>query len=270
MTFYGMDTEQGMRFGDLLGSRSGDLADTAGHLDGRVAALGGFWVGPDADAFADRWNTLRSGPVNDLVDRLMELARTVYDEAEAQDLVSVADAAEALGELLGRLFRPSGWPSLLPSFNDWEDWVGTGLSGVIDFASQGLNQISKFFLNPRNLAAGLLAGGDDMLAAMQGIGSGASRIAKFLGPVGAVVTAGFAGWDRWEQDSQDPSLNTGERIGRAAIDGGLNAAVGGLGAVGGAAIGTLICPGVGTVIGGVIGGFAGTTFGNGIADWLLG
>ena len=76
----------------------------------------------------------------------------------------------------------------------------------------------------------------------------------------------------------DPSLSTGERIGRAAVDGGANALGGGLGAwggaAGGAALGTMICPGVGTVIGGavggILGGLGGSSAANGIVDWVLG
>ncbi len=88
---------------------------------------------------------------------------------------------------------------------------------------------------------------------------------KWGSRVGTVVTAGVAAWDQWEKDSQDPSLDTAAKVGRATTQGVTTAAGAWAGAEGGAwlggAIGTAICPGVGTVVGGVVGGLVGGAVG---------
>ena len=88
---------------------------------------------------------------------------------------------------------------------------------------------------------------------------------KWGSRVGTVVTFGVAAWDQWEKDSQDPSLDTAAKVGRATTEGATTAAGAWAGAEGGAwvggAIGTAICPGVGTVVGGVVGGLVGGAVG---------
>jgi len=153
-----------------------------------------------------------------------------------------------------------------------------GLSGLLDGIGGAYAGLAGYLMNPRTLATFVVVGGDHLVNTMRGAAGAASNFSKALGPVGAVVTGGFAGWDRWEQDSADPSLSTGERVTRAVVDGGANAVGGGLGAWGGAAagaaIGTMIFPGVGTVIGGAVGGLlgglGGSSAANGIVDWILG
>lgn len=278
--FYGMDTAQGESFAQLMGQRREDLAGKAEELGGMIRSLGGDWVGPDAERFRESWETLRQGPIEDALGRLMDLARTLADDAQEQDVVSAADAMDAFFESFRDIFRIGDFSltDLLPHPNDWEDWTGIGLDGILDGISGAYTGLAKYLTNPRTLATFMALGGDDLVTAMSGAAGAASKFSRALGPIGAVITAGVAGWDRWEQDSADPSLSTGERVTRAVVDGGANALGGGLGAwggaAGGAAIGTMIFPGVGTVIGGVvggvIGGLAGGSAANGIVDWLLG
>lgn len=101
---------------------------------------------------------------------------------------------------------------------------------------------------------------------------------KWAGRAGVAVTALTAGWDQWQSDADDPSLDTTDRVTRATTKGATTAAGAWAGAEGGAwaggAIGTAICPGVGTVVGGVvgglvggaIGGFAGSELGDAVMD----
>lgn len=278
--FYGMDTAQGEDFAQLMAQRREDLAGRTEQLGSTIRSLGSAWIGPDADSFRDRWDALQNGPIDNALEQLMELARALSAEAQEQDVTSAADALSAFAEKFDDLFRLGDFSlrNLLPNPNDWEDWVGMGLSGLVDGVSGAYSGLAKFLTSPRTLATFMLVGGDDLVNSMRGAAGAASKFSKALGPVGAVVTSGFAAWDRWEQDSADPSLSTGERIGRAAVDGGANALGGGLGAwggaAGGAALGTMICPGVGTVIGGavggILGGLGGSSAANGIVDWVLG
>ncbi|RKS75438.1 hypothetical protein CLV35_1904 [Motilibacter peucedani] len=96
--------------------------------------------------------------------------------------------------------------------------------------------------------------------------------AKWVGRAGVVVTAATAGWDQWQKDADDPSLDTGERVDRTVTKAGLTAggAWGGglVGAEIGGAIGTAIFPGVGTVVGGLVGGLAGGFVGSSAGAWV--
>lgn len=93
---------------------------------------------------------------------------------------------------------------------------------------------------------------------------------------GGVVTGITSAWSQWDQDSHDPSLDTDDKVDRAATKGVASGAGAWAGAEGGAwvggAIGTAICPGVGTVVGGAVGGLiggaAGAWGGGAAADWI--
>ena len=88
---------------------------------------------------------------------------------------------------------------------------------------------------------------------------------KVSGYGGTALTAGFAAWNQWQADADDPSLSDAERGARAGTVGVSTAAGAWAGAEAGAwaggAIGTAICPGVGTAIGGVAGGLVGGAVG---------
>lgn len=106
--------------------------------------------------------------------------------------------------------------------------------------------------------------------------NGWSTAGKWVGRAGTVITAGVSAWNQWNEDADDPTLDTGERVDRAATKGATTAAGAWAGAQGGAwlggAIGTAICPGVGTVIGGAVGGLIGGAIGawggGEIGDWI--
>jgi hypothetical protein len=88
---------------------------------------------------------------------------------------------------------------------------------------------------------------------------------KVSGYGGTALTAGFAAWNQWQADADDPSLSDAERGARAGTMGVTTAAGAWAGAEAGAwaggAIGTAICPGIGTAIGGVAGGLVGGAIG---------
>ncbi len=88
-----------------------------------------------------------------------------------------------------------------------------------------------------------------------------STAGKWAGRIGVPITAATSGWDQWQADADDPSLDTGERVDRTATKAAATTAGAIAGAKGGAmlggAIGTAIAPGVGTVVGGAVGGLVG-------------
>ena len=83
------------------------------------------------------------------------------------------------------------------------------------------------------------------------------RAGKAIPVIGGGVAMLSAGWDQWREDTSNPNLTTTDRVGRAT---GVGVYVGGA-AVAGAAIGTMLFPGVGTVAGLAIGAGAGLVAG---------
>lgn len=79
--------------------------------------------------------------------------------------------------------------------------------------------------------------------------------------VGWPITATTSWWDQWQADADDPTLDSGEKVDRAATKAATTTGMAIAGAEGGAyvgsAIGTAICPGAGTVVGGAVGGIVG-------------
>lgn len=284
MTFYGMDTAQGEDFASRLVERRSTLEGRAEEIATLIGRLDTFWRGLDAESFQQEWESLRSGRVTTTLELFTTLAQEIRAHCEEQDQASEVGGGDGQGSGedgfdWGDVFRIGDLPgigSVLP--NDWEDALGLGLSSIIGGVSGAYDGLSRFLSNPKTLMSLFMVGGDDLMDAAAGAARSAGTLSKALGVVGGVVSGGFAAWDRWEQDSTDPSLSGLERGARAAVDGVLNGVGGGLGgwggAAAGAAIGTAIFPGVGTVIGGavggIIGGFAGGSAGNALADWLLG
>nr|WP_300149986.1 hypothetical protein [Propionicimonas sp.] len=111
-------------------------------------------------------------------------------------------------------------------------------------------------------------------------GASAARwatVGKWAGRAGTVVAFAASAWGQWSADADDPSLNTGAKVARAATVGAATAAGGWAGAWAGAqvgaAIGTLGGPvgaAVGGIVGGVIGGVIGSGVGQAAGDWLKG
>lgn len=273
-----MDTTQGQDFASLLTDRRDDLEESAERISAIVGRIDSFWRGLDAESFRQEWDGLRSGQISSTLDLFTELFEELRKHCDEQDVASEANGSDD-GFDLGDIFRGGdmpGWRDLLP--NDWEDVLGLGVAGVLDGLDGAYGALSKYLGDPKMIASLFMVGGDEMADAALAASRSAGALSKVFGAAGAVVSGGFAAWDRWEADAADPSLSTGERAGRAAVDGLANAgggALGGWGGVaGGAALGTMIFPGVGTVIGGavggLVGGLVGGTAGNFLADWALG
>jgi uncharacterized protein YukE len=85
------------------------------------------------------------------------------------------------------------------------------------------------------------------------------KAGRALPVIGTVTGIGTAAWDQWRADSRNPNLTTTDRVGRSA---GVGIYVGGA-AAGGAALGTLIFPGPGTLVGAGIGAAGGLLVGAG-------
>lgn len=278
MSFYGMDTAQGEDFATLLTDRRATLEGSTERLAATVAQIDTFWRGLDAESFRMEWEGLRNGQITTTLELFTRFFEELRSHCEQQDSASQANDSDG-GFDWGEVFRGGevpGWGSLLPG--SWQDAVSLGVGGIIDGLGGAYAGLSSYLTNPRTWATMAILGGDDVANAARAAGQSAGTWSRALGVVGGVVSGGFAAWDRWDSDASDPSLSTGERVARAAVDGVATGAGAGLGGWGGAAagmaIGTAIFPGVGTVIGGAIGGIVGgglgSTVGGWLADWGLG
>lgn len=269
MTFCGMDTEQAQQFAQTITDGQQQVAERRDELERVVQGLDGFWRGPDADEFRDRWSETASGIFTTVADALTASARELVEQAQEQELVSAAEAMSALADVLHGVFRlgHSAFVNPLTAFADWRNYL-TGAMGLFTQAGEDMLK----------LAADVYArGGEEAIVPWLREAYGLKSAGKVLGPLGTALTGVFAGVDRWNQDASDPSVSTTERVVRTGVDAGANVAGAWGGAVAGAEAGAAIgsiFPGPGTVIGGVVGGLAGGILGGGVAnsigDWLLG
>lgn len=207
-------------------------------------------------------------------------ARTKESEAHSRlgDRISASTGDGFVENLLERL-------GLLPSdFADGDD-IGSYLLGLggLTFGAASTYMVSARYgrFQPRingafgttrgltfadRFRAGLTPGRSFHAGPYQaGARNAWTNAGRWAGRFGSVATAGFAGWNQWQADADDPSLSDAERGARATTVGVSTAAGAWAGAQGGAylggAIGTAICPGLGTAIGGVAGGLIGSAAG---------
>src|SRR5690625_26483 len=273
VSFYGMDTEQGESFAQLLAERRGTIEERAAQLDGVIQGIDSFWRGADAQNFRSEWSSIHGSVISQAVERLWGMARELSDHAQEQDVCS-AEGVGKVGEMLGDIF-PFGGPlkNPLAGFGDLASYTPFGVPGAA--AKEMFKHAGEVFAH----------GGEGAIVPWLRNAYELKSASKVLGPIGYGVTGGFEFADRWAEDAGDPSLSTGERFARAGVDAGANVAGGAagawLGAKGGAAAGAAIgsiFPGAGTAVGGVIGGVVGAVgggiAGSGIAntaiDWILG
>lgn len=274
MTFYGMDTEQGESFAQLLADRRGAIEDRAAQLNGVIQGIDSFWRGPDAEGFQQEWGQVNSAQIQQALEKLFQFAREVSDHAQEQDIAS-ADGLGKIAEMLSDVFRFGDFENPFSAFADPRNWL-TGAMGAFEpVGDEMLKRAWQIYAH----------GGEEAIVPWLKSAHGLKAAGKWLGPAGDVLTGFFAGMDRWNEDAGDPSLSGLERGARAGLDGGANAAGAAAGAwagakggaMAGAAIGSIF-PGPGTAIGGVVGGAVGAIgggiIGGGLADaavdWLLG
>jgi hypothetical protein len=104
---------------------------------------------------------------------------------------------------------------------------------------------------------------------------GWAKVGKASGIAGGVLVSGIAGLEQWEEDADDPALNTSERVGRAGTVAGLTGGSAWAGAWAGTQVGSALGSfggPVGTVagaaVGGLVGGVAGSELGRATGDFL--
>src|SRR5690606_3458220 len=172
MGFFGMDTEQGEAFAQLIGDRKSQIEERAEQLDGVVGRIDSIWRGPDAESFRVDWEQLRSTQIRDAVERLWDLARELSDHAQEQDITS-AEGFGVLGEMLGDIFPlGGGLENPLLAFTDPRNWL-TGLMGVPgDIGEEMLENAWRVFAK----------GGEEAVVPWLKTAHGFKAAGKWLGP----------------------------------------------------------------------------------------
>jgi hypothetical protein len=163
----------------------------------------------------------------------------VGDQGTGQAFYWGEKAAEAYAVALG---RRAVWTETTTRFSS-----GSGRFGPVSFSWTRVSRTTDTVIDASTLAS----------AAKWG------KVGKALPIVGTAAGMGSAAWDQWNADASNPSYTSTDRVGRAA---GVGVYVGGA-AAGGAALGTMIFPGVGTLAGAGIGAAGGLIVGAAASAW---
>ena len=287
--FWGMDTAQGDDFGTLLGRARTTTEQRFGDLQSVVSGIVGTqWVGPDADAFSERYAQEVTAGVDAAVARMQTLLTELTQHIQEQETAS--GAGDASGDIvLTSTVLPTQTPPPAPETEErpgfWQRWV----EGFLD-----------------NLTPSWMGGATTLTSVVHNLpGYLLENVPRFVPILGDVYTGLLAGAERFGEESHLP---LGERLQRAALDGVLTgggsfiggtagtligafggvlagggsvglagaaagAAVGGVGAIPGALAGAGTGAIVGGVLGGIagdlIGGYVGSAAGAGLADAIL-
>lgn len=193
--FLGADTEALRRQAGRTGDGSVRIEDLLARLDAVVSGV--EWIGPDADAFRDRWSGEAREQLRRVIEALRDDEKELDGEAEQQDSCSGSD-----GEGGGSL-----WDRIQDWLDDYEpkesdgffgDLLGGPESGL--WGSLGWNTLSTgldiwgLFPNPVATAVGLpfdLASvGIGLYDAAQSFQDG-----ELFGTIDGLTTAGINGLD---------------------------------------------------------------------------
>lgn len=270
--FQGMNTAEVADLASLLSERAQSLSTLLETLTGRVdGVIGAQWIGPDADDFAVTFRSAVHSPFTAAVDALTARGTDLENHVEEQNGASSdaggtggagvgggtsagagaaggagADAAGGTAQkgpgtppaTAAAGFLGADWSDI--SFGEvWDNWKeNVGIDGV-DGADGILGTAHSFAKNFGDFALGK------------------GSVPAFIPLIGDGFTGVMAGIDRWNDDAGRSDLSTGERIGRAVLDGGANF----VGSVAGSFVGGAIGTGIGGAIGGLFGGGGGAAAG---------
>lgn len=126
MSFYGMDTAQVQDHASTVDEAARRLEDILGQLSSTVGGVG--WIGPDADAFQNRFTQVR-GKAASAADDLRSRADVLRDDVDEQDRAS-ADGGffEGLLDWLGDMAR-----GITDAIARGIEWLGNTISDGIDW-----------------------------------------------------------------------------------------------------------------------------------------
>ena len=124
MSFWGMDTEQVLSSADAVERAAGRLEGILDQL--QQTTLSAPWEGPDADAFRDRWQQVRTQGEAVVLPELRDRSRVLAQHVQEQDRAS----DEAGGD--------GFWDGVSDFFGD----LGSGAATLIDTVEGGVRWLS--------------------------------------------------------------------------------------------------------------------------------
>lgn len=130
MAFWGADTDAVIEHGRRCRSDEQRIAELAERLSGLVGAV--EWTGPDADAFRDRWQGVRTG-LEDVAGDLGSTAEFLGLQAAQQDSASDPDGSLDASRYDGLVGGSFGWSDIINGVEQvsdlWRDKVTTESMG---------------------------------------------------------------------------------------------------------------------------------------------
>lgn len=253
--FQGMDTAQAGDFAGLLADRASTLSSLLEGLTRTVdGTVGTQWVGSDAEAFSDTFSTSTRTLFTTAVDGLQGLGDELTQHRDEQETTS-SDSGVSTGGAI-----PQGGPAT-PQNGPGAPGAASGFLGAdwgdVSFGEFWQNLKENIGIDGVDAAGGILGTSHSFAKNFGNFMMGKGSVPAFIPVIGDAFTGVMAGIDRWNDDAGRTDLSTGERIGRAVVDGGANF----VGSMAGSAIGGAIGTSIGTSIGGLFGGGGGAAAG---------
>ncbi|WP_198683993.1 WXG100 family type VII secretion target [Brachybacterium sp. YJGR34] len=246
----------------FLGMTTADVADHAARLtreaevldsllqsldQGVDGVVGTHWRGTDAERFAEDFRGATRPRVAAAIAALRGHAAELERHVEEQETASAPEADGGSAFPAGPI---TGSAPLTTSFLG-ADW------GDASFGEFWDNWTENVGIDGADSAGGIISGVHSFAKNFGDFAFGKGSVPGFIPVIGDVFTGVMAGVDRWNDDAGDPGLSTGERIGRAVLDGGANL----IGSLGGSLVGGAIGTSIGGSIGGLFGGGGGAAAG---------
>lgn len=257
--FQGMHTADVADLAGLVSERAQTLSTLLETLGGQVDGIVGTqWIGPDADDFAATFRSSVHSPFTSAVDALRARGTDLEAHVEEQDGASSSDSA-AGGPTGGGAGQAGGGPQSGPggvSASAASGFLGADW-GDISFGEVWENWKENVGIDGPDSAGGILSTAHSFAKNFGDFALGKGSVPAFIPMIGDAFTGVMAGLDRWNDDAGRSDLSTGERIGRAVLDGGANFA----GSLGGSFVGGALGTALGGSIGGLFGGGGGAAAG---------
>lgn len=253
----GMDTAQASDHAALLAERATSLTTLLDTLSAQVDGIVGTqWIGPDAESFASTFRSSVAPRFTAAADGIRTHGTDLEGHVGEQDGASSPDgggggSSAGPGGANGGGSSPAGvQPASAAGFLG-ADW------GDISFGEIWDNWKENVGIDGVDSAGGILSTAHSFAKNFGDFALGKGSVPAFIPMIGDAFTGVMAGIDRWNDDAGRSDLSTGERIGRAVLDGGANFA----GSMAGSFVGGAIGTGVGSSIGGLFGGGGGAAAG---------
>lgn len=149
MSFWGMDTEQVLSSADAVEHAADRLDEILDQL--HQATVSAPWEGPDADAFRDRWQQVRTQGEALVLPELRDRSRVLAQHVEEQDRASDEGGGDGFWDGVSDFFRGlgEGTAALVDTVGDgvrWlEDRVGEVFNALVGGGQVLRQEVAEYF-----------------------------------------------------------------------------------------------------------------------------